>query len=53
MTFCVAKLSMRPNDFWGLTFGEFWPLYNAIVGSTIKPLSESELEDLEDAWTGV
>jgi hypothetical protein len=53
MTFCIAKLNMRPSDFWGLTFAEFWPLYNAVTGATIKPLSEDELDDLEDAWTGV
>jgi hypothetical protein len=36
-----------------MTFAEFWPLYNAATGHTIKPLDESELDDLEASWTGV
>ena len=52
LAFSVAKLGLRPTDFWQLTFGEFWPMYNAIVGKTIQPLSEMELENLEDSWTG-
>ncbi len=44
---------MRPIDFWQMTFAEFWPLYNAITGNTIKPLDGAELEDLEASWTGV
>jgi hypothetical protein len=53
MTFCVARLNMRPSDFWLLTFGEFWPLYNSIMGNTIKPLSADELAEMESAWAGV
>lgn len=52
MAFCVARLGMRPNDFWQMTYGEFWPLYNAVTGNTIKPMTEDELENLEAAWTG-
>jgi hypothetical protein len=43
---------MRPDDFWKLTFGEFWPLYNTITGNVIAPLSFDDLEDMESAWTG-
>ena len=52
LTFSVGKLGMRPTDFWSMTFGEFWPLYNSVMGHVIKPLSHDELESLEDAWTG-
>lgn len=53
LTFCVGRLGMRPLDFWQMTFAEFWPLYNAATGNTIKPLTEMELDSLEDAWLGV
>lgn len=43
---------MRPVDFWALTFGEFWPMYNAIMGKVIKPLAHDELESLESSWAG-
>ncbi len=52
MTFCVVRLQMRPKDFWGLTFGEFWPLYNQATGNIVKPLSADELDELEASWTG-
>ena len=41
---------MSPQEAWGVTFGEFWPLYNAIVGRQTKPMSASEFKDLHEAW---
>lgn len=43
---------MRPVDFWQLTYAEFWPMYNAVMGNVVPPLDESDLEDLEAAWLG-
>jgi hypothetical protein len=53
LSFGVMRMGLSPNDFWGLTFAEFWPLYNALTGKTFKPLSKLELESLEDAWLNV
>jgi hypothetical protein len=50
--FAVSKLGIRPNEFWGMTFGEYWPLFNIMTGRTVKPLSRDELEKLERAWAG-
>ena len=43
-------MSIEPDKFWQLTFAEWWPIYNAMTGKTIKPLSRTETEDLEDRW---
>jgi hypothetical protein len=40
-------LGVGPLDFWKLTFGEFWPLYNAATAKTQKPLSKTDLKKLE------
>lgn len=40
---------MRPIDFWGLTFAEFWPLYNAVTGAT-KPMTKTDVAALEAEW---
>lgn len=50
LVFAQIKMAMRPKDFWQLTFGEWWPLFNAYVGNTIKPLDHSEMESLEERW---
>lgn len=50
LTFCNMKLNIKPDEFWKLTFAEFWPMYNAVMGNTIKPLSRLETEDLEERW---
>jgi len=50
LTFCVLKLGLKPVDFWHLTYAEFWPMYNAILGKTIQPLSMDEFENLQDQW---
>ena len=49
-TFAISRAGIRPADFWQMTFGEFWPLYNAVMGNTTKPLSALELEALEERW---
>lgn len=53
MAICVAKMQMRPKDFWTLTFGEFWPLYNGVMGITFRPMNEDDLEAMNDEWIGV
>lgn len=49
-TFAVSRLGIRPSEFWQMTFGEFWPLYNAVTGNIVKPLSALDLEGLEERW---
>lgn len=48
----IAKntFSIQPADFWKLTFGEWWPMYNQAMGKVVKPLSHLELESLEERW---
>lgn len=48
----VTKLNIRPLEFWGLTFGEFWPLFNLVMGKVEKPMSRKELDELNNAWIG-
>jgi len=50
LTFAVAKLGLRPQDFWQLTFAEFWPMYNAVVGKIEMPMTANEVRDLENRW---
>jgi Phage tail assembly chaperone protein, TAC len=52
MIFCVGRIGMRPIDFWQLTFAEFWPLYNSIMGHIAPPFSVDDLEEMEAAWAG-
>lgn len=44
---------MPTPEFWGLTFGEFWPLYDAVT-STGKPkkkhVTRQDLKDMERAF---
>jgi hypothetical protein len=47
----VNNLGLSIDQFWKITFGEFWPIYNAKTGKTIKPLSHMDLERLEERWT--
>jgi hypothetical protein len=35
-----------------MTFAEFWPLYNGVMGNTIVPMNSDDLQDLEDQWVG-
>lgn len=44
-------MNLKPSDFWQLTFGEFWPIFNAITGQVIRPLSLMEMESLDERWT--
>jgi hypothetical protein len=42
---------MRPVDFWQLTYAEFFPLYEHVVGEVYKPLSKEEFLEQEAEWT--
>lgn len=50
MVLAKTKLGIEPEKFWRLTFGEFWPLYEALVVKPsepqVKPMSKKELVDL-------
>lgn len=50
LALAVNRLNLRPGDFWNLTFGEWWPIYNAVFGKTQKPMTKADLEKLEEAW---
>lgn len=52
LTFCVARLQIRPADFWQMTFAEFWPLWNAVNGTTEPLMTVDDLENMEAAWMG-
>jgi hypothetical protein len=43
---------MKPVDFWQLTFAEFFPLYETVVGDQYEPMTKEDLADLEAEWTG-
>jgi hypothetical protein len=47
----VTKLNLSPESFWNLTFGEWWPIYNAAFGRE-KPMTASDVAALEKEWTG-
>lgn len=48
-------LGINPNEFWKLTFGEFWPLFNSYLGKDKKQVkkkfSSSDLKKLNEVWT--
>ena len=44
------RLNITPTEFWRLTFGEFWALYDMKFGGIIPPLTKIELETLENRW---
>jgi hypothetical protein len=45
----VTKLNMRPEDFWKLTFAEWFAIYNYAAGKD-KPMSVNDAIVLEEAW---
>jgi hypothetical protein len=45
----VSKLNLSPTDFWKLTFGEYWAIYNAVFGRE-KPMSSFDVKKLEEQW---
>jgi hypothetical protein len=45
----VTKLNLTPNDFWKLTFAEWWAIYNAVFDRK-KPMSLIDVNKLEEAW---
>jgi len=49
----VAKIHMglTPQDFWKLTFSEFWEIHDALFGKQVKPMTVSEFKNLEGQWT--
>lgn len=48
----VVKLQIRPDEFWGMTFGEFGALHEAYFGEvkTGDKMTRDELAALEGAW---
>ena len=45
--FSKIHLGINPSEFWALTFAEFWPLYNAALGKTRKPMRLKDVKELE------
>lgn len=45
----VTKLNISPLEFWKLTFGEWYPIYNMVFGKS-KPMTSDEVRGLEEAW---
>jgi len=52
LKFSVRALNLSPTEFWKLTFAEFWPLHDSVMGKTVKPMTFEELEALEADWIG-
>lgn len=50
LALAVIRFNMRPKDFWSLTFGEWHPIYNAVIGKTQRPMTSEEVKDLEEQW---
>lgn len=50
LALAVLKFNLRPKDFWELTFGEWYPIYNAVIGKTDKPMTKDDVKDLEEHW---
>ena len=50
LALAVLRFNLRPNDFWDLTFGEWFPIYNAVIGKTDKPMTVENVKDLEEQW---
>lgn len=52
MTFAKLQLQISPAEFWKLTFGEFWPLYRAVVGDkdALPKMTLDDAKDIEEAW---
>jgi len=48
--FSKVALDIPPTEFWQLTWAEFWPLYNAKMGNTVKAMSKDDLKGLEEEW---
>lgn len=42
---------MGTNEFWGLTFGEFWPLVNSFKEEKKKVFNSNDLKNLKERWT--
>lgn len=49
LTISVTKMNLRPLEFWQMTFGEWYPIYNAVFGKE-KPMSVNEAILLEEKW---
>lgn len=43
-------LNLSLNEFWSLTFAEFWPLYNKVVGKTEKKMTKRDYKKLNEAF---
>lgn len=39
-------MNLGPSEFWKLTFAEWLPMYNAIMGKTGKPMTRAESDAL-------
>lgn len=50
LALAVVRFNLRPKDFWQLTFGEWYPIYNAVIGKTEKPMTLDDVKDLEELW---
>ncbi len=52
LVFAKQRLNLKPSDFWQLTFAEFWPMYNHVMGKVSKPMTKRDVESLEEQWLG-
>lgn len=50
LALAVLRFNFKPSDFWELTFGEWFPIYNAAIGKHERPMSSDEVKDLEELW---
>lgn len=48
MVVSKEKLGIGPAEFWKLTFGEFWPLYNAKNAKSAKPMTSQDVKGLKE-----
>lgn len=50
LALAVLRFNISPRDFWQLTFGEWFPIYNAAIGRNERPMTGDELRALEEQW---
>lgn len=48
MVLAKNRLGISPLEFWKLTFGEFWPLYNATFAKSTRPLTKLDVRKMNE-----
>lgn len=44
-------MGLSIQEFWGLTWSEYWQLHEGVFGKQVKPMTKTDLKNIERAWT--